>query len=44
MAAKSAGWQYVIDASLFPTTASTHTMLPIMAMADWLADKYLARS
>jgi choline dehydrogenase-like flavoprotein len=33
---------YVIDASLFPTTASTHTMLPIMGVADWLADRYLA--
>ncbi len=31
---------YVIDASLFPTTASTHTMIPIMATADWLAEKF----
>lgn len=35
---------YVIDASLFPTTASTHTTLPILATATWLADKFLARA
>ena len=25
---------YVVDGSIMPTTASTHTMIPIMAMAD----------
>ena len=29
---------YVCDASLFPTTASTHTMVPVMTMAHLLAD------
>lgn len=29
---------YVCDASLFPTTASTHTMVPVMAMAHLLAE------
>lgn len=29
---------YLCDASLFPTTASTHTMVPVMAMAHLLAD------
>jgi choline dehydrogenase-like flavoprotein len=28
---------YVCDASLFPTTASTHTMIPVMGMANLLA-------
>lgn len=31
---------YVTDASLFPTTASTHTMVPIMATARWLVEKF----
>ncbi len=35
---------YVIDASIMPTTASTHTMLPIMAMADYAIHKMLATS
>ena len=30
---------YVCDASIFPTTASTHTMVPVMAMAHLLADQ-----
>ncbi len=30
---------YVCDASVFPTTASTHTMVPVMAMAHLLADQ-----
>lgn len=29
---------YVCDASLFPTTASTHTMIPVMTLAHLLAD------
>jgi len=29
---------YVCDASVFPTTASTHTMVPVMTMAHLLAD------
>ena len=29
---------YVADASLFPTTSSTHTMVPVMSMAHLLAD------
>ena len=33
---------YVIDASIMPTSASTHTMLPIMAMADYAVHKMLA--
>jgi choline dehydrogenase-like flavoprotein len=33
---------YVADASVFPTTASSHTQLPVMSMA-WLAvDRFLA--
>lgn len=31
----------VSDASLFPTTAATHTMIPVMAVARWLAAKYI---
>lgn len=27
----------IADASVFPTTAATHTMIPIMAVADWMA-------
>lgn len=30
---------YVMDASVFPTTASSHTMLPIMALADMLTHR-----
>lgn len=30
---------YVVDASLFPTTSSTHTMVPVMSMAHLLADQ-----
>ncbi len=33
---------YVIDASIMPTSASTHTMLPVMAMADLAVHKMLA--
>jgi choline dehydrogenase-like flavoprotein len=33
---------YVIDASVMPTSASTHTMLPVMAMADLAVHKMLA--
>lgn len=33
---------YVTDASVMPTSASTHTMLPIMAMADYAVHKMLA--
>jgi choline dehydrogenase-like flavoprotein len=29
---------YVCDASIFPTSASTHTMVPVMAMAHLLAE------
>ena len=29
---------YVADASLFPTSSSTHTMVPVMSMAHLLAD------
>jgi choline dehydrogenase-like flavoprotein len=32
---------YVVDASVMPTSASTHTMLPIMAMADRAAHRML---
>lgn len=32
---------YVVDASVMPTTASTHTMIPIMAMADRAAHRML---
>lgn len=35
---------YVIDASVMPTTAATHTMLPIMALADLAVHKMLAKS
>jgi len=30
---------YVVDASVMPTSASTHTMIPIMAMADRVAHR-----
>jgi len=33
---------YVCDASLFPTTASTHTMVPVMSMAHLLAEQMLS--
>ncbi len=32
---------YVIDASVFPTTASTHTMIPVMTLADRAAHRIL---
>lgn len=32
---------YVADASVFPTTASSHTMLPVMAFAQIAADRYI---
>jgi choline dehydrogenase-like flavoprotein len=32
---------YVVDASVMPTTASTHTMIPIMALADRAAHRML---
>jgi choline dehydrogenase-like flavoprotein len=32
---------YVADASIFPTTSSSHTMLPIMTMAHLCARKFL---
>lgn len=32
---------YVADASVFPTTASSHTMLPIMSFAQIAADRYI---
>ena len=32
---------YVTDASVMPTSASTHTMIPIMAMADRAARRML---
>ena len=32
---------YVVDASVMPTSASTHTMIPIMAMADRAAHRML---
>ncbi len=33
---------FVCDASLFPTTSSTHTMVPVMTMAHLLADQLIA--
>ncbi len=35
---------YVADASVFPTTASSHTMLPVMSMADLAATRFLSRN
>lgn len=32
---------YIADASIFPTTSSSHTMLPIMAMAHLAAERFL---
>ena len=32
---------YVVDGSVMPTTASTHTMIPIMVMADRAMHKLL---
>jgi len=32
---------YVVDASVMPTSASTHTMIPIMALADRAAHRML---
>ena len=32
---------FVCDASLFPTTSSTHTMVPVMTMAHLLADSLI---
>ncbi|MBI2570857.1 MAG: GMC family oxidoreductase [Candidatus Schekmanbacteria bacterium] len=34
---------FVIDASIFPSTSSTHTMIPTMVMADRAAHRLLAR-
>ncbi|RMF18470.1 MAG: GMC family oxidoreductase [Candidatus Dadabacteria bacterium] len=34
---------YVADASVFPTTSSSHTMLPVMAFARIAAERWLAR-
>ena len=33
---------YVMDASIFPSTASSHTMAPILTMARYLATKLAA--
>lgn len=33
---------YIADASIFPTTSSSHTMLPVMGMADLAARRFLA--
>ncbi len=33
---------YVVDASVMPTTAATHTMIPIMTLADRAAQRMLA--
>jgi choline dehydrogenase-like flavoprotein len=33
---------YVMDASIFPSTASSHTMTPILTMARYLAAKLAA--
>lgn len=35
---------FVFDAGIFPTTASSHTMTPIMAAADMLARRLAART
>jgi choline dehydrogenase-like flavoprotein len=32
---------YVVDASVMPTTASTHTMIPVMTLADRAAHRML---
>jgi len=37
------GELYVVDASVHPTTASTHTMVPIMTLADRAAHRMLER-
>jgi choline dehydrogenase-like flavoprotein len=34
---------YVFDSSLFPSSASSHTMTPIITMSRWLTDRLLAR-
>lgn len=34
---------YVVDASVMPTTASTHTMIPVMTLADRAAHRLLAK-
>jgi choline dehydrogenase-like flavoprotein len=34
---------YVVDASIFPSSASTHTMIPVMTFADRAVRKMLAR-
>jgi hypothetical protein len=34
---------YVVDASIFPTSASTHTMIPVMTFADRAVRRMLAR-
>ncbi len=34
---------YVVDASVFPTSASTHTMIPVMTFADRAVRRMLAR-
>jgi len=36
---KGAPGVFVCDASLFPTTSSTHTMIPVMTLAHLLADQ-----
>ena len=33
---------WLCDASIFPTTASTHTMVPVMSMAHLLAQQVLS--
>jgi len=35
---------YVADSSIFPTTAASHTMLPIMTMADLAARRFLGQA
>lgn len=35
---------YVLDSSLFPSSASSHTMTPILTMSRWLTTKLAARS
>lgn len=35
---------YVVDASVFPTSASAHTMIPVMTFADRAVRRMLARS
>jgi len=35
---------YVVDASVFPTSASTHTMIPVMTFADRAVRRMLARA